>query len=388
MIFIYLLILFQSSLFCQEYLEVQAKPGDGLLTLLQRYGVENTNENINLFKELNSLKNNSIILNKNYKIPIFIYKYNDKSIRTTIGNNDYNYAVSVQKYNETIVSKGIKKQDYRVDKQLWVPVNFKSNSITTKVTPKKEIPLRERQYPIFGKKYEIIKEQDHILYNCAFYLISGHGGPDPGAQAQKNGYTLSEDEYAYDVILRLGRELIKHGAEVYIIVQDPNDGIRDEMYLSNSKDEFYLGGKEISRDQKQRLKDRSDIVNELYNSNPAQKKHHHAISIHVDSRITKDKQIDIFFYHSPNSSEGELIANSLLNTISKKYNEAQPGRGYEGSVSHRGLYVLRHIIPVMTFIELGNIQNFKDQQRILTPNNRQAIANWLTDGLIEYYKGK
>jgi N-acetylmuramoyl-L-alanine amidase len=42
----------------------------------------------------------------------------------------------------------------------------------------------------------------------------------------------------------------------------------------------------------------------------------------------------------------------------------------------------------MTFIELGNIQNFKDQQRILTPNNRQAIANWLTDGLIEYYKGK
>ena len=155
-----------------------------------------------------------------------------------------------------------------------------------------------------------------------------------------------------------------------------------------SKNEFYHGGVKIEVDQRKRLKDRSDIVNQLYNSNPSKKKFHQAISIHVDSRISNDKQIDIFFYHSANSSEGELIANTLLTTIKTKYQEAQPGRGYEGSVSNRNLYVLRHIQPVMTFIELGNIQNFRDQQRILVNNNRQAIANWLTDGLIEYYKTK
>lgn len=385
MILLQILILFQFNIKSQDYLEVQAKSGDGLITLFSRYELEYSNKNIELFKELNKQNNISLVLNKNYKLPIFVYNFNGKTIRSTIGNNNYDFALAIQKYNERLTSIGIKKEDFRIDNELWVPVNFSPDK-TTKT--EKVVTLQERHYPILGKNNEKIKEQDHILYDCAFYLISGHGGPDPGAQAEKNGHTLSEDEYAYDVILRLGKELIKHGAEVYFIVQDPNDGIRDDVYLQNSAQEFYLGGKEINRDQRQRLKDRSDITNQLFNQNSSKKKYHQAISIHVDSRISKGKQIDIFFYHAPNSSEGELIANSLLTTISQKYKEAQPGRGYEGSVSTRGLYVLRHIIPVMTFIELGNIQNYRDQQRILDPNNRQAIANWLTDGLIEYYRVK
>ena len=385
MILLQILILFQFNIKSQDYLEVQAKSGDGLITLFSRFELEYSKENIELFKELNKQNNISLVLNKDYKLPIFVYDFNGKTIRSTIGNNNYEFALAIQKYNERLTSNSIKKEDFRIDKKLWVPVNF---SLNKDKIPEKIITLQERHYPILGKNHEKIKEQDHILFDCAFYLISGHGGPDPGAQAEKNGYTLSEDEYAYDVILRLGKELIKHGAEVYFIVQDPKDGIRNDVYLQNSSEEFYLGGKIINRDQRQRLKDRSDITNQLFNQNNSKKKYHQAISIHVDSRISKGKQIDIFFYHAPNSSEGELIANSLLTTISQKYKEAQPGRGYEGSVSTRGLYVLRHIIPVMTFIELGNIQNYRDQQRILDPNNRQAIANWLTDGLIEYYKVK
>lgn len=375
-----------------DYLEVKANSGDGLITLFQRFALEYSDLNIANFKELNNQKDLSLNLSKTYKLPIYLYKFNGKSIRTSIKNNNYDYALAIQHYNEDLLKKGIRDKDFRVDKILWVPVNLNPNLISDdkekKEIQKKSITLRERVYPILGKNNERIKEEDHLLYNCAFYLISGHGGPDPGAQSEKEGNTLSEDEYAYDVILRLGKELIKHGAEVYFIVQDPEDGIRDEVYLKNSKDEFYYGGKKIEYDQKQRLKGRCDITNDLFNKNTEKKKHHHSISIHVDSRLSNSKQIDIFFYHAPNSSEGELIANSLLSTIERKYNEAQPNRGYEGSVSYRSLYVLRHIIPVMTFIELGNIQNYRDQQRILIYNNRQAIANWLTDGLIEYYKTK
>jgi len=386
---ILLLFLLSISAHAQEYLKAQPKSGDGLITFLQRYDLEYSSDNINSFKELNNLSSLSLSLSKEYNLPIQIYKFNGKSIRTTIGNNDYNYAYSIQIYNETLTKKGIKSKDFRDDKELWVPIHFNPNSAESKVVePAKVRKLEERVYPILGKNHEKVKEQDLLLEDCVFYLISGHGGPDPGAQAKKQGHTLSEDEYAYDVILRLGKELISHGAEVYFIVQDPNDGIRDDVFLENSKNEFYHGGVKIEVDQRKRLKDRSDIVNQLYNSNPSKKKFHQAISIHVDSRISNDKQIDIFFYHSANSSEGELIANTLLTTIKTKYQEAQPGRGYEGSVSNRNLYVLRHIQPVMTFIELGNIQNFRDQQRILVNNNRQAIANWLTDGLIEYYKTK
>jgi len=388
-VFLYLNLLLSDQ---PEYLEVKAKSGDGLITLMQRFALEYSDQNIATFKELNKQKELGLNLSKTYKLPIYLYKFNGKSIRTSINNNDYDYALAIQIYNEDLLKKGIREKDFRVDKVLWVPVNFnpadKTDDIIRKDIQKKAITLRERIYPILGKNNERIKEEDHLLYNCEFYLISGHGGPDPGAQSEKEGKTLSEDEYAYDVILRLGKELIKHGAEVYFIVQDPEDGIRDEVYLRNSKDEFYLGGKKIEFSQKQRLKDRCDITNDLFNKNTENKKHHHSISIHVDSRVSNSKQIDIFFYHAPNSSEGELIANSLLSTIEKKYNESQPNRGYEGSVSYRSLYVLRHIIPVMTFIELGNIQNYRDQQRILIYNNRQAIANWLTDGLIDYYKSK
>ena len=82
------------------------------------------------------------------------------------------------------------------------------------------------------------------------------------------------------------------------------------------------------------------------------------------------------------------MAENLKKTIKQKYDKAQPGRGYEGSVSSRNLYMIRNVIPVCVFIEIGNIQNPRDQIRIIEPNNRQAIANWLTDGIILTITGK
>jgi len=53
-------------------------------------------------------------------------------------------------------------------------------------------------FPIFGKDYENIAFKDAKLQGAVFYIVSGHGGPDPGAIGKKSGHTLCEDEYAYD----------------------------------------------------------------------------------------------------------------------------------------------------------------------------------------------
>ncbi len=45
--------------------------------------------------------------------------------------------------------------------------------------------------------------------------------------------------------------------------------------------------------------------------------------------------------------------------------------------------MLRETHPVAVFIELGNIRNSNDQKRFLIESNRQAVANWLVDGLIK-----
>ena len=36
----------------------------------------------------------------------------------------------------------------------------------------------------------------------------------------------------------------------------------------------------------------------------------------------------------------------------------------------------------MAYIEIGNIQNKKDQKRIVDPENRQSLAKWISEGAI------
>ncbi|GHU63543.1 hypothetical protein FACS1894123_06510 [Bacteroidia bacterium] len=55
-------------------------------------------------------------------------------------------------------------------------------------------------------------------------MVSGYGGPDCGVIANVDGHKLHEDEYAYDIMLRLARSLMGHGATVHVIIQDKKDG--------------------------------------------------------------------------------------------------------------------------------------------------------------------
>ncbi len=236
--------------------------------------------------------------------------------------------------------------------------------------------------PLFGKEsatYKVISEE---LAGACFYLVSGHGGPDPGAIGIYQGRQLHEDEYAYDIILRLARELMQRGAKVHIIIQDKKDGIRDNRVLNSSKRETCMG-QSIPLNQVERLKQRATKINELFRKDKETYKR--AIFIHVDSR-SKSKQTDVYFYHAPGSKNGKRLAGQIRKTFEEKYKKHQPGRGFTGTVSERGLYVLRNTSPVGVFLELGNIQNRQDQKRLVIPNNRQALARWIADGIAADYK--
>lgn len=144
---------------------------------------------------------------------------------------------------------------------------------------------------LFGKEYATYQITSNELSGACFYLVSGHGGPDPGAIGIYQGRQLHEDEYAYDIILRLARELLSRGAKVHIIIQDKKDGIRDGHVLANSKRETCMGDP-IPLNQVARLKQRCDWVNKLYRKDKSSYKR--AVFIHVDSR-SKGQQTDVFF---------------------------------------------------------------------------------------------
>ena len=239
----------------------------------------------------------------------------------------------------------------------------------------------EMTYPIFGDKYKKVKVTSHELDGAVLYLVSGHGGPDPGASGKYGNHKMYEDEYAYDIILRLARNLISKGAKVHVIIKDPDDGIRDDAFLNYDNNETCMG-KKIPLNQLERLKQRTGAINDLYRQDKGTYKR--CIVIHLDSR-SKRKQIDVFFYHTKGSKNGEHLAKTLRNTFDNKYKKHQPRRGFSGTVSTRNLYLLRKTAPACVFIELGNIQNYRDQQRFVKEDNRQALANWLTEGIIKDY---
>ena len=393
-----------------EYLKVQAKKGDGIGILLNRYNLAAYKCNVDSFLAINKLKRSDHLqLAKTYRLPIYVYDYNDESIRTTIGIDNYKLAVYIQKFNETAQQADLREYDYRKDKQLWVPIHalnciepsdydkkqeeivqdkakptsqpeLSAKPVKTEQGSKNET-LRTENFPIFGKKYAKTPIYTEDLKGQVYYLISGHGGPDPGAMTKKDGHVLCEDEYAYDVTLRLARNLLQNGATVYVITRD-KDGIRDMEYLPVDHDETVWFNQYIPRNHRHRLAQRSSKVNELY----AKHKREGAtiqrvIEIHIDSRYEKQK-VDIFFYYYPGSTVGKAMATEMYRTIKAEYDEHQADRGYRGVGKSRDLHTLRESKPPVVYIELGNITNEFDQKRLLIVNNRQAIANWLTLGVI------
>jgi N-acetylmuramoyl-L-alanine amidase len=96
--------------------------------------------------------------------------------------------------------------------------------------------------------------------------------------------------------------------------------------------------------------------------------------------------LDVFFYYYEKSKKGKETAETIMNIFEKSYKKHQPGRGFSGTATSRNLYMLKNTNPVAVFVELGNIRNERDQKRFVLESNRQALANWLTNGLVEDYK--
>nr|WP_246558770.1 N-acetylmuramoyl-L-alanine amidase [Hymenobacter piscis] len=260
---------------------------------------------------------------------------------------------------------------------------------TGAVTPARPAPpvsASALQAPVFGPSYARVIVRDRALRGAVYYLSAGHGGPDPGAIGKYGAYRLAEDEYAYDVTLRLARVLLEHGATVYMLVQDPNDGIRDASILPIDHDEVTYPHQRIPLSQLRRLQQRIAQANKLYARHKGA--YQRLLALHVDSR-SAGQNIDVFFYHHANSPAGLRLARNIHQVFTNRYRRAQPNRPYAGNVSERsGLYEVRTSHAPAVFMELGNIRNARDQQRFLRADNRQALANWIYEGLLADYTRK
>jgi N-acetylmuramoyl-L-alanine amidase len=367
-----------SGISAEEYIHAHMRRNEKVSFLFKRYLLPVNTNNIKAFNKLNATSATGKTLLKagtTYILPICVFPFNGKNIRTSL-DIDYPLGKKIQKFNEQLYHSGLKNRHYTVDKELWVPVYL--------ITPDDGVK-DERARLFWGQGQDKIEPIDRSLNGCVYYLVSGHGGPDPGAIGRYGRYNLYEDEYAYDITLRLARCLLGHAATVYMIVCDPDDGIRDDMILSGDHDEYFWGGKTISRQKNDRLRTQAQIINSLYRKNSHTAKKQRTIIIHVDSR-SHLKRIDIFYYYKKGSADSKRLAHTLYNAIDRQYADNQPDRGYGGIVLTRNLYLLNETLPTPVYMELGNLKNRLDQDRFLLQNNRQAVANWLCEALVSESK--
>nr|WP_255593801.1 N-acetylmuramoyl-L-alanine amidase [Pontibacter sp. HSC-14F20] len=335
-------------------LEAVAMPGDGIYTLLRRHGL-NPSEHLQKFVEINKDrfgKDNGLIVGKTYNLPESVTSTDN----TTVTSDNTRVAAGDSKTRTDLTAEPAK------------------------------VSARVLEIPLFGEKYSKVEVKSTKLQGAVYYLSSGHGGPDPGAVGKYGSNDLAEDEYAYDVTIRLARVLVEQGATVYMIVQDADDGIRDEGVLKMDRDEIVYPNKKIPLNHSARLRQRTEAVNGLYLKHKGA--YQRMLAIHVDSR-SESQNIDVFFYHHENSKDGEQLAKNIHQTFTNKYRRYQPYRDYSGNVTQRSsLYVIKYSHPPTVFIELGNIRNVKDQRRFVIADNRQALANWIYEGLLSDYTNK
>ncbi len=375
------------------YFSTKVNEGDGISNILHRYMLAGSKCNYEKFLEINDLSSKSVLkMHKEYKLPVKIFRYDGNSIRTTIKTNDMEKAIRVKKYNEDLLAKGLRSTSFSSSRILWVPhheiecdyenTEFNVANVTEISTSndskKSNKSLTES---LFGSNYSKLEILDNKLANQVFYVGSGHGGPDPGAVCEECAKTMCEDEYAYDVALRLARNLMQHGATVHVMIQDPNDGIRDELYLKCDRDEILHDGSTIPLGQIPRLQQRVDAMNKLYKKHKKQGAiSQKAIMIHVDSR-SKDKNQDVFFYYYNQNNGGEELVQSVFNTFEEKYKFYRKDKDYKGFMEDRNLFELRKVKPASIYVELANIRNEFDHKRLIHSYNRQALANWLFEGM-------
>jgi N-acetylmuramoyl-L-alanine amidase len=368
------------ALTAQTWLETQVLPKESAQELLQRFGLETSPTNWEKFASLNKVgKNDPLKAGATYILPIQKYVYNGKNIRTSIGISDFDQAKRIEAYNLELENLGVKSNPFKTENgELWVAAHLMS------ARPEKiNLELRNMVFPILGEAYKQLKIKDLSFKNKVFYIIAGHGGVDSGARGEWNGKQICEDEYAYDISLRVARLLLEKGALVYFLVRDKSDGIREDEYLQCDENERVWGDSVIPLAQQERLAQRSRLVRGwLPRYASLGEKAQYTIEIHIDSR-DKLSAVDLFMYYFPGDFASEKLGKKVQNVFRKKYAAVRKHQPYEGKLEARDLHTLRETGGLRLFVEVGNIQHPRDQKRVVLPRNRQLIAEWLVEGLAE-----
>lgn len=228
------------------------------------------------------------------------------------------------------------------------------------------------------------------LKGYTIILDPGHGGLDPGAIVENSdGYGnkvyVVEDEYCYDISLRVYRDLIRHGADVHITVISPNQTIRttDDASITfvNQKNEVYNSRIINSLDRRYvwpvgnswGLDQRKEVASEYLHG--IRKKKTVFISIHADNNQGDGEGTRVLYHPDESGNSSQDLAEHL-----SKYMGI-------GSMSRaQDLRVLQNNpAGASALVEVRNLAYKNNAWAIRNEELRQDDADRIVRGIVSFF---
>ncbi|RKX73940.1 MAG: hypothetical protein DRP49_06700 [Spirochaetes bacterium] len=253
---------------------------------------------------------------------------------------------------------------------------------------------RSRQVlDIFKGEIASLPKIDNSLRGWHIVIDPGHGGLDPGAivtvaDGNGNPVVITEDEYAYDVSLRLYRCLYRHGASVSLTIISPDHHIRNgtdaRQTFVHRKNEVYNqaaqngngGYRPVGTTDGLNL--RKTIAGEQIGSVPLSGKQNGTlyISIHADNTPDLPEGTAVLFDGEDDAEKerSRSFASALV-----------PYLGNGSIIHNQPLRVLEHNpADAAVLIEVRNIHYTRNAWALRSANLREQDALRIADGVVAW----
>jgi len=223
------------------------------------------------------------------------------------------------------------------------------------------------------------------LYGKVLVIDPGHGGRDPGSSRILNGQRVAENEYVYDVALRVER-LAKQQDGLFFMTLRRDEAIRNGspagIFVDNYTERFTSNGSIAvagTTGMRARQAHGNSVVRRYPNHDVVW------ISIHFDVVGTRSDVAGVRIIHAPGTKSVELASR-----LAQSFGRAGRMRAH-GPVAVNGdpryglrnLYILNggNRTPAKVLVELGNFNNDTDLWRIRDPKVREAYARAIVEAL-------
>lgn len=225
--------------------------------------------------------------------------------------------------------------------------------------------------PLFEDELFDLRTKSNRLENAVYYLIPEQSNKDVD-QAEKNSF-------AVDVTKDLAKELMSHGAQVYLIMAQEEGNASVTRKLPNNVQESV----EEPVSERSTLNNYVAAVNNRYLKHRG--KYQRVLIVKSEGQIRKGN-LEVSIYHHSDNEEGRSLSENISYFFAEK--------GIRRSASNKpdyvfkdrnNLYLAKNALPAVSLVAIKKPNSKSTKGAIVVQLNEKQFTNSLTSGILRDY---